>query len=164
VYRFFCLGAHYRAKLNFSWEGMDGAKISLDRLRTAVFEWGEAGKVDEDYLTQFTNQINDDLNMPRALAVTWDLVRSALPSPVKKATIQVFDKVLGLRLQDWQPKEDVIPEAVQELVRRRQEARREKRWADADALRQEVFAAGFEIEDTPQGPKVKARRVEIESP
>jgi cysteinyl-tRNA synthetase len=164
AYRFFCMSAHYRAKLNFSWEGLDSAQISLDRLRTAMYEWGDAGSVDVGYLGRFTDQINDDLNMPRALAVTWDLVRSDLPPSVKKATILEFDRVLGLRLEQWQPKEETIPEPVLDLVRQRQEARREKRWAEADALRQEIIAAGFEVEDTPQGPKVKTRRIQLENP
>jgi cysteinyl-tRNA synthetase len=159
AYRFFCLSAHYRTKLNFTWEGLDGAVTGLDRLRSAVHDWGEPGSVDEDYVQRFTEQVNDDLNMPRALAVTWDLVKSDLPDDVKKATILVFDRVLGLRLAEWQPAEDVIPEGILALVEQRQEARREKRWKDADALRDQVVQSGYEIEDTPQGPRVKSKKV-----
>lgn len=158
AYRLFCLGAHYRTKLNFTWEGMDGASVSLDRLRNMVYEWGEPGTVDEDYLENFTNQINDDLNMPRALAVTWDLARSDLSAATKKATILVFDQVLGLRLAEWQPKEEVIPEEIVKLVEERTLARKEKRWADADNVRQQVLDAGYEIEDTPQGPRIKSKK------
>lgn len=158
AYRFFCLSAHYRAKLNFTWEGLDGASVSLDRLRNMVFEWGDAGVADEDYMDQFTRQINDDLNMPRALAVTWDLARSSLPAATKKATILMFDRVLGLRLSEWAPVEEVIPDEIKQLVEQRTLARKEKRWADADNLRQQVLEAGFEIEDTPQGPRVKSRK------
>lgn len=158
AYRLFCLGAHYRTKLNFTWEGMDGASVSLDRLRNMVYEWGEPGTVDEDYLENFTNQINDDLNMPRALAVTWDLARSDLSAATKKATILVFDQVLGLRLAEWQPKEEVIPEEIVKLVEERTLARKEKRWADADNVRQQVSDAGYEIEDTPQGPRIKSKK------
>lgn len=158
AYRFFCLSAHYRAKLNFTWEGLDGASVSLDRLRNMVYEWGEAGSVDEEYVAQFSQQINDDLNMPRALAVTWDLARSALPAATKKATILLFDHVLGLRLADWRPVEEIVPEEILNLVEQRTLARQEKRWADADRIRQQLLEAGFEIEDTPQGPRVKSRK------
>ncbi len=158
AYRFFCLSAHYRAKLSFGWEGMDAAAKSLDRLRTQAYEWGEPGTVNEDYVEQFTNQINDDLNMPRALAVTWELVRSDLPAATKKATLLVFDQVLGLGLADWKPAEQETPAEILALLEQRQQARKEKRWADADALRNQITAAGFEIEDTPQGPRVKARK------
>jgi len=164
TYRFFCMSAHYRVKLSFSWEGLEGARISLDRLRSAVYEWGMPGAVDNDYLGQFTNQINDDLNMPRALAVTWDLARSDLPPSVKKATLLEYDRVLGLRLGDWRPKDEIIPDDILEMVHQRQDARREKRWADADSLRQAIMTAGYEVEDTPTGPKVKARRVQVENP
>lgn len=158
AYRYFCMGAHYRAKLSFNWEGLDSAATALDRLRSMVYEWGEAGTIDENYMQQFADQINDDLNMPRALAVTWDLARSSLPAPAKKATLLAFDQVLGLRLAEYKPKEEVIPQEILELVEQRTQARAEKRWADADALRAQVSDAGYEIEDTPKGPKVRSRK------
>lgn len=157
AYRYFCLGAHYRAKLSFSLESMNSAARSFDRLRLLAYEMGEPGAVNEDYVDAFVSQINDDLNMPRALAITWELVRSELPSPVKKATLLLFDQVLGLRLGTWKPAEEAIPPAILELVELRQQARKEKRWAEADSLRNQVQSAGYEIEDTLQGPRVKKR-------
>jgi len=159
AYRFFCLSALYRAKLNFNWESLDGAATALNRLRHAVYEWGEPGEPDPGFVERFTEQVNDDLNMPRALAVTWDLVKSDLPPAVKKATLLVFDRVLGLGLGEWKPTEEVVPQEILDLVEQRQQARKEKRWADADALRDRVTEAGYEIMDTPQGPQVRRRRV-----
>ena len=156
AYRFFCLSALYRAKLNFTWEGLDAAATSLERLRQAVYGWGEAGSVDEDYMQNFVEQINEDLNMPRALAVAWDLVKSDLPDPAKKATMLAFDRVLGLRLAEWEPKEVEVPAEVLEMVAARLAARKAKNWAEADALRDKITAAGFTVEDTPEGPKVKS--------
>lgn len=158
AYRLFCLNAHYRAKLNFTWDGLDSSSRSLDRLRTFVYETGEPGLVDQGYVEQFREQTNDDLNMPRALAVAWDLVRSGLPAQVRKATLLQFDRVLGLRLGEWQPAEEKVPNAILELVEQRQVARKEKRWTDADSLRKQVVDAGFEIVDTPQGARVKSRK------
>jgi len=108
-------------------------------------------------MDKFAAQVNDDLNMPRALAVTWDLVKSDLPEATRKATLLAFDQVLGLRLAAWKPVEEPIPEAIMALVEQRTLARKEKRWQDADALRAQVAAAGYEIEDTPQGPRVRKR-------
>ena len=156
-YRLFCLSALYRAKLTFNWEGMDAAQKSLERLRTAAYEWGEPGVVDEDFMERFSDQVNDDLNMPRALAVTWELVKSSLPPATKKATLLMFDRVLGLRLAEWQPAEVDIPVEIQTLAEQRQQARLEKRWADADALRAQITAAGYVVEDTPEGPRVKPK-------
>ncbi len=158
AYRMFCLSAIYRQKLNFTWEGLDGAAKALDRLRHAFHDWDAPSTPDSTYIERFTTEINDDLNMPRALALTWELVRSDLPSAVKKATLIEFDRVLGLNLTHWQPPEETIPADILQLVDARQQARAEKRWKDADALRDQITAAGYEVMDTPQGPKVKSRR------
>ena len=157
AYRFFCLSAIYRQKLNFTWEGLDAAAKSLDRLRMMIYEWGSPTQADPAFVEKFTDCINDDLNMPRALAVAWEITHTDLPSSVKKATLFMFDQVLGLGLADWQPVEEQIPVEVLALVEQRQQARLEKRWKDADAYRDQVTAAGFEIMDTPEGPKVKKK-------
>jgi cysteinyl-tRNA synthetase len=158
AYRFFCLSASYRAKLNFTWEGLDGSSIALARLRAAVYELGEPGAVDENLLDQFCATINDDLNMPRAVALAWDVLRSDRPAAVKKATLLHFDRVFGLRLDEWRPKEEEqISEVYQALLSERQKARAEKRWKDADTIRDQITAAGYEVIDTPQGPKLKKK-------
>ncbi|MFZ6020031.1 MAG: CysS/YqeB C-terminal domain-containing protein, partial [Chloroflexota bacterium] len=59
----------------------------------------------------------------------------------------------------WQPPEELIPDEILRLVELRQQARAEKRWQDADVLRNQIIAAGYEVMDTPQGPKVKSRRL-----
>lgn len=158
AYRMFCLNASYRQKLNFSWDGLDAAAKSLDRLRVISHELGEPGSVDETYLERFTQMINDDLNMPRAIALTWELVRSNLPAEVRKATLLKFDTVLGMDLANWEPPVEEAPAEVLDLLEQRQQARAEKRWQDADALRDEITAAGWELMDTPEGPKLKPRR------
>jgi cysteinyl-tRNA synthetase len=98
--------------------------------------------------------------MPRALAVVWELVKDDLSPSTKKAPLVKFDRVLGLQLADWQPEETVIPKEIIALVEEREKARSAKQWKDADALREQVRQAGYEIEDTPQGPKIKAARQE----
>lgn len=158
AYRMFCLNASYRQKLNFSMDGLDAAAKSLDRLRAITLELGDPGTVDEGYIERFTEMINDDLNMPRAIALTWELVRSDLPQDVRKATLLKFDTVLGLDLANWKPQLEEAPAEVLELMSRRQQARAEKRWQDADALREQITAAGWELMDTPDGPKLKQRR------
>lgn len=159
TFRLFCLSAHYRAKLSIAWDSLESTEKSLSRLRNIVYDWGTAGTVDEGFADQFTLQINEDLNMPRALAVTWELVKSDLPASTKKATILLFDSVLGLGLDRWQPKEETIPADILALAELRAEARAEKRWKDADALRDQITHAGYEIEDTPQGLRVKSKNV-----
>ncbi len=156
VWRFFCLGAHYRAKLNFTWESLDGAATALNRLRLSAYELGEPGENDKEYIAKFVQHLNDDLNMPRALALAWDLVKSDLNASTKKATLIEFDRVLGLRLAEWKPAKETVPAEVEKLVEERNQARKEKRWNDADALREEIRALGYEIEDTSQGSRLRA--------
>jgi len=156
TYRYFCLNGHYRSKLNFTWEGMDGAETALNRLRSAAYKLGEPGTTDPSYQEQFTDRVNNDLNMPQALALAWNLVKSDLPAAAKKATLLTFDQVLGLRLADWQPAgQTAIPEKIVALVEQRQQARAEKDWQRADALRLQIVAVGFEVKDTAEGPQVR---------
>ena len=158
AFRFLCLGAHYRTRLNFTWQALDGATTALNRLRAAIHEWGKPGEVHADFAEKFASHVNDDLNMPRALAVIWELVKSDLPDAAKKATVIHFDRVLGLRLAEWRPPDPVIPDHILRMAQQRQQARDAKRWQEADKLRAQVFDAGYAIEDTPDGPRVSARK------
>ena len=155
AYRFFCLGARYRAKLTFAWESLDAAATALDRLRTTAHAWGEPTVEDESFITRFRERVEDDLNMPRVLALVWELVGSNLEEGVKKATLLHFDQVLGLQLDQWQPEaEEDVPAEICSLAEQRQLARAEKDWAKADEMRDRITAAGYEITDTPEGPEL----------
>ncbi len=160
AYRFFCLGAHYRARLSFTWRGLGGAATALQRLRTQADAWGQPGVIDEDYADRFAAHLDDDLNLPRAVALLWELAKSDRPDPTKKATLLHFDRVLGLGLADWRPAETMVPDDILMLVQERQQARLAKQWHIADQLREQIAASGYEIEDTPHGPQV--RRVPVE--
>jgi cysteinyl-tRNA synthetase len=155
AYRYFCLNAHYRSHLKFATEGLDGAATALDRLRTISHELGEPGRPEAGYLKRFAEQVNQDLNTARALAVTWELARSDLDAPAKKATLLEFDRVLGLRLGEWRPCAEEVPAEILDLVEQRQQARAEKLWAQADALRDQIQAAGYKVRDTASGPEVR---------
>ena len=97
AYRFFCLGARYRAKLSFSWESLAGAATALDRLRAAAHAWGAPSEPDDRYVAAFKERVEDDLNMPRVLALCWELVADDLPDAAKKATLLHFGPSHGLR-------------------------------------------------------------------
>ena len=154
VYRLYCLGAHYRSKMNFAWEGMDAAATALHRLRSTVYGWGGPGLADVAYIDRFREAINDDLNAPKALALAWDVAKSELPPAVKKGTVLEFDKVLGLDLGTWKPEPVMVPDEIKALVQAREAARAEKRWQEADRLREEIATAGFQVRDTAGGPEL----------
>ena len=168
AYRFLVLGSHYRSKLNFTWEAMEGAQNALNKLREIVREYPPvvphvsppdrqegSGVVDAQSSTRFHAAINDDLNTPAALAVVWDLVHDAtVDDATKAATLLRFDDVLGLRLSDYLGKQLDVPADVAALVALREEARLSKNWAESDRLRDEIATKGFDVKDTPQGPKI----------
>ena len=154
AYRYFCMTAHYRTQMSFSWESLHATNTALQRLYQLAYDWGEPGRVCRDTLAQFTHHINDDLNLPRAIAVIWDMVKTDLADADKKATLLKMDEVLGLDIADWQPKALTVSADVMALVDQREQARRDRDFARADALRAEVEALGFQIEDTREGPKV----------
>ncbi len=159
VYRYLCLTAHYRTQMNFSWDAMDAAATALDRLRNGVYALRDAPPAAPDaaLVARFTDEVNDDLNVPRALAVAWEALRGDLPAPAKRATLLAFDAVLGLRLADWVPKQEVVPPEVEALAQARAAARLAKQWAEADRLRAELASAGWEMEDQPAGYRLRRR-------
>jgi cysteinyl-tRNA synthetase len=159
VYRYLCLTAHYRTQMSFSWEAMDAAATALDRMRNGFFALpADAGaSADASYLERFTDEVNDDLNVPRALAVAWEVLRGDLPPAVKRATLLRFDEVLGLRLAQWEPREEEAPAEVEDLAEARAAARKAKNWAEADRLRGELAARGWEMEDQPAGYRLKKK-------
>ena len=154
VYRYFCLNGHYRSQMTFSWESLEAARTSLNRLYETAYGWGEPGDPDAKMVERFFESLNDDLGMPRAMAVLWELVRSGLDDRVKKATLLRFDEILGLEIVDWTPEEVAVPEEVTTLLRAREAARNQKNWDRADELRDEIIALGFLLDDTPEGTRV----------
>jgi cysteinyl-tRNA synthetase len=152
AYRYLALTAHYRSKLVFSWTALEAAQTALGRLRQAYHRLPPGGTPDPAYRQRMLAELNDDLNTPRALALAWELLKSALPGEVQKATLGWLDGVLGLGLDAWAREVHTVPATVQELLDARQKARSEKRWADADALRMAIEAEGFTVRDTAEGP------------
>jgi len=159
AYRYLCLTAHYRTQLNFTWDALDAAAKGLDRLRNGVFALGEfdanCAEPDAGYRERFTAEVNDDLNLPRALALGWEVLRGNLAAGTKKATLLDFDRVFGLGLALWSPKSESIPELIAALAAARATARASRRWAEADRLRAEILAAGWEMEDRADGYSLK---------
>ncbi len=159
AYRYLCLTAHYRKQLSFTWEALDAAQTALDRLRQGIFILPQDKKAAPDtaLLEQFTAEINDDLNVPRGLALAWEILRGPLDPATKRATLLRFDEVFGLRLGSWAPQEIDIPEAVAALAEQRLAARQAKNWAESDRLRDEINVSGWDIADIASGYRLKPR-------
>jgi cysteinyl-tRNA synthetase len=123
-----------------------------------VSGYPEGGTPVAEYIEKFTSYINDDLDLPKALALAWDLIKDpAHTDENKKATLLEFDKVFGLKLSTVPKSTPVeVPAEVTALAEARQEARSEKDWAKADALRQEIENRGFQVKDTEEGFEIEA--------
>jgi cysteinyl-tRNA synthetase len=159
AYRYLCLTAHYRSQLNFTWEALDAAATGLERMRQGFHALpDERAAPDAAMVERFHSEINDDLNLPRALAVAWETLRGDLPPAVKRATLAHFDEVFGLGLANWTPTIDVAPAEATALADARFAARKAKAWADADRLRAELLSLGWEVEDRPGGYALKRKQ------
>ncbi|MBN2052458.1 cysteine--tRNA ligase [Candidatus Woesearchaeota archaeon] len=160
AYRYFCLGTHYRKQLMFSWEGLDTAASAYNSLKNRISEikrqaGGEVNpEFKEKYRTIFMQAVNDDLNMPQALANLNQMITDNAMSPnTKLELIADFDEILGFDLLK-EEKID-IPVDVQELVDKREEARKKKDFKLSDKIRADIKVKGYVLEDTSEGPRVK---------
>ncbi|MEK6875612.1 MAG: cysteine--tRNA ligase [Nanoarchaeota archaeon] len=172
-YRYMCLTAHYRSTLDFTIENLSASKNAYERLKNIISDLKNDNKENEKYLLEFEKAINDDLNMPKALQVLWKLVRDENAEGKLKA-IKKMDEVFGLNLlkkgkiftikisdklqikDRIEIKSDVkIPQDINDLIIKREIARKVKDFKKADEIRNKINKLGFVIEDTEKGIKVR---------
>ncbi len=159
AYRFAALQTHYRKPMEYSEEAMRNAAKGLEHLYNQVKELRITNyelrikDINEKLKKQFIEAINDDLNMPQAMAVAQELLKSDIPAEEKTATILDFDKVLGLNIREA-IKEEELPDEIKQLVEARENARKEKNWIEADKLRKEIESRGYAVEDKKEGMRV----------
>jgi cysteinyl-tRNA synthetase len=162
AFRYLALQAKYRTKLNFSPEGLAGADRALRQLRERVAAWtgGEDGPRG-DFAERFREAIADDLDLPRAMALISELVRSDVAPGAKAALLLEFDRVLGLDLaRGGGDGEAELPEGAAALLEQREKARAARDFATSDRLRAELAELGVAVTDSPEGQrwKLAARR------
>lgn len=166
--RLLFLQSHYRSQLNFTWESLEAAQTSWNKLKRMLADWqGLADKYDQfsseaqAYQQQFIDFMEDDLKTPEAAAVLWEVVKSDLPDKEKRALLLEFDQILGLGLdqitadQTGQVAIEDLPAEIQELLEERSQARQDQDWSSADKIRQQISKLGYRVEDTPQGQVVR---------
>jgi len=173
TFRYFCLNAHYRNKLNFTWEAMKAAQTAYNRLLGGALAHKKAGggenEVDQEIINTFKNEfeeaITDDLNIPKALGIVWNVIRHETKSSALFDLLVQFDKVLGLDIDKVEEKiederEVELDDEIKELIEKRQQARKDKNWKLADEIRDELKDMGITLEDTPKGVRVVWKNIE----
>ena len=166
VYRLFCLQSHYRKGLVFSWENLDNARAAYDKLVSRVAALSGDGDVDQAAVAAaraaFIEAVGNDLNTSLGVTAVYDALKADVSDATKRAVIADFDQVLGLdllgRAAALKEKETAPVEGAEEieaLIAQRSQAKKEKNWAQADAIRDQLKAMGVEIKDTPNGVEWK---------
>ncbi|MFI3163613.1 MAG: cysteine--tRNA ligase [Bacillota bacterium] len=158
-FRFFCLNAHYRKKLNFTFESLDAAKVSYKRMMETVAKHKASNeKTDAEVLAKFdadfTGAVMDDLNVPKALGVLFTMLKQKPSKDIFNLAVK-FDKILGLSLDKAEiAKADTasdIPAEILALDAERIAAKKAKDYAKADEIRGKIKDAGYEVKDTREG-------------
>lgn len=166
-YRYFCLGGHYRTQLKFSYEALDHAKAARSQLNSRVAELkskvstinpiGDKGKV---YLDKFNSAMENDLKTPEALSYMWSMLKdSEVSDSDKLSALFEMDRILGLDLDkiEARKEEKLGGEEEWKLLEERSIAKKERNFARADEIRDELLKRGFVVKDTPQGPVLEKK-------
>lgn len=165
AYKLFCYTAHYRTKLNFTFEGAAASQKALNRLREAFVKHNNGNdNVDDEliqkYKNKFLDAINDDLNMPLAMSTVWELARNDLKSKKISDLLLDFDRVLGLNLKNSEKyleeqNKVELPDEIADLLEKRKKAREEKNWQLSDEIRDVLKEKGYIVKDTKEGMTVE---------
>lgn len=161
AYKLFNYTAHYRTKLNFTFESALSSQKSLIRLREGYIKHLESNQdvsddIVEEYKKRFEDAVNDDLNMPLAMGIVWEVVRNDVKSNKFASLLLEFDKILGLDIENSKKyledaKNVELPEEIEQLLEQRKLARENKDWAESDRIRDELKEKGYSVKDTKEG-------------
>ncbi len=166
VYRFFCLQSHYRKPLEFSYEVLDNMGAAYDKLVKKIGTLNKAGKIEEskynEYREKFEAALCDDFNSSMAITILYDMLKDDMSDATKYALAESFDEVLSLDLATAHAKKEEENGVDAELeayilakIEERKAAKKEKDFAKADAIRNELLEKGIVLEDTREGVKWK---------
>ena len=161
----FCLQSHYRKPLEFSYEVMDNMENSYVKLRKTIAKLDASTEVEQDkfdaYKEKFLQALEDDLNTSMALTVVYEVLKADMTDATKLALVKDFDYVLSLDLAAGEaanPADEIdadLEAYVLEKIEERKAAKKEKDFAKADAIRNELLEKGIVLEDTREGVKWK---------
>lgn len=156
--RYLILTSHYKKGLRFSFESLNSAQSALNNLRSLILNAKsekerttlseEKESKINDFREKFLKALSDDVNVPQALAVLWEVLKSNIPSEDKYDLAMSFDEVLGLNLaKNQEINVTKTPGKIKQLLEKREQLRKEKKFEEADQIRDEIVSLGFEVKD-----------------
>jgi len=161
-FRYLCMTVRYRHRMNFTFNSLKASEKALSNLRNRVWEWKGLPELSQlpaetdEWRTRFWDAVNNDLDLPTGLAITWGMVRSELPPQAKLSLLMDFDRLFGLDL-DLVPSSYQLPEAVVTAASQRTAMRDQVDYATADSLRGELASSGYVVQDTPQATRIRPK-------
>ncbi|MQG62977.1 MAG: glycosyltransferase, partial [SAR202 cluster bacterium] len=161
-FRYLCMTILYRHRMNFTFTSLKAAEKALTGLRQRVWRWSQEPEVSghtsevAEYRRRFWEAIESDLDLPGALALTWEMVRSQLPGRAKMGLLLEFDEMFGLDLGKA-PTENTVAENITTTLKIRGGHREQSDYATADSLRGQLASEGYLIEDAVGGTRVRPK-------
>ena len=160
AFRFMCLNSHYRRQLVFSFDALDQATNTLNKLKSRIADISDEGNLDKEkydlYNNKFISEISNDLNISNTITIIYDLLKdSSVNGHTKLELINDFDKVLSLELTHKEDNDFELIEYIQSKIEERNEAKKNKDYNLADKIRNELLDKGIELMDTREGTKYK---------
>jgi cysteinyl-tRNA synthetase len=155
--RYLFLQSHYRQQMNFTWDSLNAANEGLKNLRKMVIRMKKQDSREtlseeklsqiDNYRNQFMTSVSTDLQIGKAIATMWELLKSNVPSSDKYDLVMEFDQILGLKLNEVEENDFIIPNEIIDLAEQRKLAKTNKDFISADEIRQKILALGYVIKD-----------------
>ena len=161
-FRYLCLNILYRHRMNFTFNSLKAAEKALTGLRQRIWLWSQEPEVNghteqtESFRRRFWDAIDSDLDLPGAVALTWEMARSELPGRAKLDLVLEFDEMFGLGL-DQAPLANTVGEEIAVRVEERASFRRQQTYENADSMRSRLAADGYVVLDAPEGTQVRPK-------
>ena len=158
---------HYQQIMNFTWESLDSAQTAYARLQNIIVDLkekteqneveGEISSEAKKLKIDFTNAISDNLQMPKAMAILWETVKSKISDKEKLNLLLDFDQILGLGFKDMKKETGNIPEGILKLAQEREKARLAKNFNRSDEIRKMIEERGYQVKDADSGFEIKRK-------
>ena len=161
-FRYLCMTVRYRHRMNFTFNSLKAAEKALSHLRDRVWEWKNQPALSqlppetEEWRQKFWEVVENDLDLPAALALTWAMARSELPPQAKLSLLLDFDRVFGLDLGQV-PAAYRLPDSIAAVIDQRQALRAEVNYVTADSLRAELVTGGYVVQDIPGTTRIRPK-------